>query len=239
MTLPAEPSGQPVRAVFFDAGATLLHPDPPVEQVYAREFAADGARFSPERLSEALAGAWERVRQRAAGDRYGGVSGEPAFWRGFLGDVRGALDGGAVSAAAFERLATHFRDPASWAVYPDVAPALDGLARAGLRLAIVSNWDSHLPSLLSDLGLSPRFEAVLVSALEQTGKPEPEIFHRACRRLGVEPAQAVHVGDSPREDYAGARAAGLGALLLDRAGRHEGAADRIGSLAELPSRLGL
>jgi putative hydrolase of the HAD superfamily len=228
-----------VRAVLFDAGATLLHPDPPVEQIYARELAADGARFTAPRLAQALSEAWAEVHEKAAGDRYGGVHGEPEFWRSFLNRVRGALDGGVVSAEAFGRLAAHFRDPASWAVYPDVGPTLGRLEAAGVRLAVVSNWDSQLPALLEALGLATRFAAVLVSALERTGKPDPEIFLRACARLRVEPARALHVGDSPREDYEGARGAGLSALLLDRAGRHGGAPDRIGSLSEVPDRLGL
>ena len=76
-----------------------------------------------------------------------------------------------------------------------------------------------------------------MSAIEETGKPQPEIFLRTCRRLGVAPAEALHVGDSLREDYEGARAAGLRALLLDRAAAHEGLPDRIASLAEIPGRL--
>jgi len=106
-------------------------------------------------------------------------------------------------------------------------------------MGIVSNWDSHLPVLLERLGLASRFDAVLVSAIEETGKPEPQIFQRACRRLSVEPGEALHVGDSPREDYEAARAAGLQALLLDRSGRHVGAADRIETLAEVAARLAL
>lgn len=229
----------PIRAVLFDAGATLLYPDPPVEEVYARELEADGARFSRVELAGALAGAWARVREQGDGDRYGGVRGEPEFWQAFLDRVRGALDGGVVSAGAFASLTSHFRDARSWAVYADVPPALDRLERAGLRLAVVSNWDSHLPALLSQLRLAPRFRAILVSAIEQTGKPGPQIFHRACARLEVQPGEALHVGDSRREDYEGAREAGLEALLLDRTGRHEDVADRIGSLSEVAVRLGL
>ncbi|MGH9368482.1 MAG: HAD family hydrolase [Thermoanaerobaculia bacterium] len=228
-----------IRAVLFDAGATLLYPDPPVEEVYARELSSEGARFTAGQLSAALERAWIEVRENGTGDRYGGVRGEPGFWRSFLDRLRGSLDGGTVPAAAFGRLAAHFRDPASWALYPDVFSTLDRLAAGGLRLAVVSNWDSYLPALLSGLGLSARFDAVLVSAIEQTGKPEPEIFRRACARLSVAPAEALHVGDSPREDFEGARAAGLASLLLDRAGRHEGTADRIRSLAEVADRLSL
>jgi putative hydrolase of the HAD superfamily len=226
-----------IRAVFFDAGATLLHPDPPVEDIYAREFAKEGAPFSPEDFTRALTRAWEEVHSRSPADRYGGVAGEGDFWNRFLNRVRGFLDGGSVSPDAFARLATHFRDPASWAIYQDVVPALDTLAARGLVLAVVSNWDSYLPKLLGSLGLADRFRTISVSAIEQTGKPAPEIFLRTCERLHVAPGQVLHVGDSLTEDYEGARAAGLGALLLDRAGRHSGVADRIESLEEISARL--
>jgi REG-2-like HAD superfamily hydrolase len=223
-----------IRAVCFDAGATLLHPDPPVEEVYGRVFREDGARFSPEALREALLAAWARVQAQPVDDRYGGVSGEEAFWRTFLSGVRRSLDGGEVSDDAFARLAAHFRDPGSWAVYGDVLPVLEDLSVRGFELAVISNWDSHLPHLLDSLRLSPFFRVVSVSAIEATGKPSPEIFRRTCLRLGVSPGEALHIGDSPLDDVAGAEGAGLSALLLDREDRHAGVARRIRSLGELP-----
>jgi putative hydrolase of the HAD superfamily len=226
-----------IRAVFFDAGATLLHPDPPVEEVYAREFASDGVRANSEDFSRSLTGAWEEIHSQGAADRYGGVRGEADFWREFLNRVRRQLDGGVVSKESFGRLAAHFREPAAWAVYPDVLPALDALQGAGLTLAVVSNWDSYLPTLLDRLGLASRFASIAVSAIEETGKPDPEIFRRACVRVSVQPAEVVHVGDSMREDYEGARGAGLSALLLDRTDSHTGMADRIRTLTELPGRI--
>ena len=227
-----------IRAVLFDAGATLVHPDPPVEAVYAREFAADGARFSEEDLMRALARAWQEVNAVTPGaDRYGGVSGEPRFWYEFLGRVRSLLDGGTVSPEAFARLATHFRSPDSWTIYDDVVTTLEDLRRRDLKLAIVSNWDSHLPTLLAALDLDRFFEVVAVSAIEEVGKPDPEIFRRACERLQVSPAEALHVGDSLAEDYEGARAAGLSALLLDRRDRYPDVPERIRSLGELSERL--
>lgn len=226
-----------IRAVLFDAGATLVHPDPPVEAIYAREFAADGASFTEEDLARALTRAWEEVHAAGSSDRYGGVRGEPEFWQTFLDRVRSLLDGGRVSPAAFDRLAKHFRTAASWSVYDDVFPTLEELSARGLSLAIVSNWDSYLPTLLAALDLDRFFSVVAVSAIEGTGKPEPEIFRRACARLNVQPAEAVHVGDSVTEDLFGARAAGLFGLLLDRLDRHPEIADRITSLGELPGRV--
>ena len=225
------------RAVLFDAGATLLHPNPPVEEVYARELAADGVRCSGDELAAALAAAWGEVHSEAAPNRYGGVRGEADFWRAFLKRVRGRLDGGDVSAEAFARLALHFRDCRSWAIYPDVPGTLAALAANGFVLGVVSNWDSYLPSLLAALELAPRFATVAVSAIEETGKPDPEIFRRACARLGFAPEECLHVGDSLREDYEAARAAGLAALHLDRDGRHAAGPDRIRTLSEIAPRL--
>jgi putative hydrolase of the HAD superfamily len=225
-----------IRAVFFDAGATLIHPDPPVETVYAREFSGGNVRFSSEDLAGALSIAWAEVHAEKSADRYGGVRGEPGFWRKFLNRVRAHLDGGEVSAEVFARLASHFGDASSWVIYEDVVPALEALSRNGFLLAVVSNWDSQLPGLLERLGLSSHFRAVSVSAIEKTGKPESGIFLRTCARLGVSPAEALHVGDSLVEDYEGAHAAGLSALLLDREGFFDGHPDRIRSLAEIPAR---
>jgi REG-2-like HAD superfamily hydrolase len=177
------------------------------------------------------------VHSAGAANRYGGVRGEPEFWQTFLDRVRSLLDGGRISAEAFDRLASHFRSPAAWAVYDDVFPTLAELSGRGLRLAVVSNWDSYLPVLLAALGLDRFFPVIAVSAIEETGKPDPEIFRRACARLGVEPAEAIHVGDSVTEDLFGARAAGLSGLLLDRQDRHPEIADRIATLGELPARL--
>jgi putative hydrolase of the HAD superfamily len=226
-----------IRAVFFDAGATLLYPDPPVEEVYSRVFADHGTRFTSEQLRDALAATWTAVQAEKGIDRYGGVRGEPRFWRDFLNSVRGRLDGGSLTDSAFEALALHFRRPEAWQLYPDVLPILAHLTEAGRSLAVVSNWDSFLPRLLESHGLTPFFRTISVSAIEGTGKPEAEIFRRTCARLAVSPEEVLHVGDSPRDDYEGARGAGLHALLLDRDDRHPHVPERIRSLAELSERI--
>lgn len=177
------------------------------------------------------------MQARSPGDRYGGVSGEAAFWKTFLAEVRSRLDGGDVSPEAFARLAEHFRSPGSWAMYGDVLPTLEELRGRGFALAVISNWDSHLPRLLEAMGLASFFRVVSVSAIEATGKPGAEIFHRTCARLGVAPAEALHVGDSITDDYDGARAAGLAALLIDRDGRHPLVPDRVEGLVEICGRL--
>lgn len=103
-----------------------------------------------------------------------------------------------------------------WRAYAEVPPVLAGLRARGIRLAVVSNWDAALTEVLEALGLLHHFDAVLASAPEGRSKPDPEIFRRALARVGVEPHDAVHVGDSEEHDVLGARAAGIEAVLLRR-----------------------
>jgi len=89
---------------------------------------------------------------------------------------------------------------------PNGRAVCDDLAQAGLKLAVVSNWDISLADYLRGLGLDL---PVITSAEAGAAKPDPAVFRLALSRLGVnEPARAVHVGDSDA-DAEGAAAAGL------------------------------
>lgn len=79
------------------------------------------------------------------------------------------------------------------------------LTRRGYRLAVVSNWDIGLHAHLARLGLDL---PIVTSAEAGAPKPDPAIFRLALARLDVEPARALHVGDSDA-DAEGARAAGM------------------------------
>jgi putative hydrolase of the HAD superfamily len=88
------------------------------------------------------------------------------------------------------------------------AAACEALAKAGLRLAIVSNWDIGLHDQLALLGLTASIDTVVTSAEAGAPKPDPAVFRLALERLAVAPERAVHVGDSAADEE-GARAAGL------------------------------
>jgi len=87
----------------------------------------------------------------------------------------------------------------------------------GLRLAVITNGASDTQrAVLRALGIQERFDAVIVSGEVGVAKPEPRIFQHALDALGLSPGQAWHVGDTLRVDVAGARAAGLTAVWLNR-----------------------
>jgi putative hydrolase of the HAD superfamily len=125
-------------------------------------------------------------------------------------------------------------DAISFYAFPDAQPAIERLAEAGLKLAVVANWDVSLHDVLERVGLAG-FEAVITAAAVGAAKPDPRPFEVALSRLGVEASQCLHVGDDPSTDVAGAEAAGMSALLVDRSGRTP---DSLADLTELAARLG-
>ena len=66
------------------------------------------------------------------------------------------------------------------------------------------------------LGIRDYFDFAVISGLTGYEKPEPEIFHAALSAAAVPPEEAIHVGDSLRDDVAGAQAVGIRAVHLDR-----------------------
>ena len=118
--------------------------------------------------------------------------------------------------------------------YPEVPGVLARLRAGGARLAVVSNWDVSLHDVLERTALRPLVDAVVISAELGVAKPEPAIFRAALDRLGAGPDGALHLGDSLEDDVAGARAAGLEAVLVARNGAPAPEGVRaVRSLAEL------
>ena len=156
----------------------------------------------------------------------------PAAWQAALTEVD-------ADPAMADRAALDFTEMRAdcCVAYPDAVPALERVRAAGLRTAVVTNGMSDLQWLkLERAGLAPHFDVFVASAAVGIGKPDPRIFEVAIDRLGSSAASAWLVGDNPARDVAGARAAGIRSVWLDR--RRDApaavAADvTIGSLADL------
>jgi len=124
--------------------------------------------------------------------------------------------------------------------YPDAAPALRALGDLGVKRLVVSNWDVSLHDVLAHTGLDRDLDGALTSAEIGVAKPDRAIFDAALEWAGAEPDGALHVGDSLDHDIAGARAAGVPAVLVVRGDQALLAAQRargvraIASLSELP-----
>jgi putative hydrolase of the HAD superfamily len=123
-----------------------------------------------------------------------------------------------------------FREASQHEVYDDARALLASLKYRGFLCGVITNAifpaELFLPKV-NELGLSGYFDAFVTSADVGLGKPNPAPFQRALNDLGLEPEEALFVGDMAETDIAGARAAGMRAVLLERRDR---ARDRSGFL---------
>lgn len=237
----------PTRLICLDAAGTLFRVRGSVGAIYAEIAVAHGL---PRR--EDLAGVLER-RFRAAfaamplpvyrpGDRAHNDQVDRQWWRLLVARVLEGL--GPVSFPGFfDAVYAAFADPSVWEAYPEVAGVLLDLRRRGLQLAIVSNFDARLFPVCEGLGLAAAVDAIVIAAEVGVAKPGMDIFHAAVQRFALESAQALHVGDSLKEDVQGALAAGLLPVHLQRGADRNLATFTPGfqvirNLSELPGLLG-
>ncbi len=197
-----------IRAVTFDVGGTLMEVWPSVGHVYADEAARHGVEgLSAGLLNQRFGAAW-KAAVRFSYSRSDWARLVDATFRGLTDQLP--------SQTFFDELYDRFAALDAWRVFEDVVPALEALGARGLRLGVISNWDERLRPLLKQLKLAGYFEVIVVSREVGAAKPSRAIFHHAIRKLGVPPETVLHVGDSYTMDVAGARAAGLSALRLNR-----------------------
>jgi putative hydrolase of the HAD superfamily len=219
-----------VRAVLLDALGTLVRLEPPAPRLRASVRERLGVDVGDEAAGQAMRAEISFYRANLHRGRDGAslaalrdacaqvVRSELAL-DAPLGDVRDAL----LAAIRFTP-------------YDDVVPALARLRADGMHLAVVSNWDASLHEMLDRTGLRGHVDVVVSSVEVGFAKPHPAPFRAALAHLGLAPRDALHVGDSPEEDVAGALAAGVTPVLLDRDGGTTApdGARLIFSLADLP-----
>jgi putative hydrolase of the HAD superfamily len=197
-------------AVLLDAYGTLVELDDPfvrLRESLRRHIGVEVAPADAERAFRAeMAFYSEECQVAADAESLAGLKAECA---GIILSELG-LEADADTAARMLTDAVVFR------AFPDVASLLAGLELAGVPVAVVSNWDYSLRGTLAGLGLE--FDAIVTCGETGVRKPDPRIFLEALGRLGVAPADALHVGDRDGTDGAGARAAGIDVRIVDRTG---------------------
>ena len=229
------PIPDPLDCVLFDAVDTLLAPAPSFQGRFVAVAADHGVPLEEAAVDAAVA---EAAREAAWPEDWSDPATQRAFWLGFYREVLGSL--GHTREELAEALFQAFSDPAAYQLFDDVRPALDELAGRGITLGLVSNFEPWLDEVLALQGIAGRFAAVAVSGNLGVAKPDPRIFKAALDQAGADPGATVHVGDQPVNDVAGARAAGITPVLIDRFGRHPdaGGAHRVEDLGGLLELVG-
>lgn len=221
------------RAVLFDVGGTLTHPDWARLASLARDEA--GREFDALELERVFK---EGLREADACLKRGAPPPCDTSARNWT--FRLMYGGLGLADASCTRLGTRLDETHAerhlWCgVDADAARVLRTLKGAGVKTAAVSNTeDGRLEELLALTGLREYLDEALDSFVVGLRKPDPAVFRLALARLGVAAAEAAFVGDSYESDCLPALAAGLGAVLVDPLGLHpESVCPRVRSLGEL------
>lgn len=204
----------PPRAVFFDVGDTLLDTSAMLDAALYTALVPLAPESTIHDVRRAVAVSAADLPSRLP--PFDGVRQNVEWWIGRYRRVGTALD---LSGDRLQRfvdtvMAGHLSgDPLC--VVPGAPCVLDSLARSGIRLGVISNWDHTLDGILERKGLGRFFEIVVASTTLGVAKPDRAIFEHALAAMGVSASEAWHVGDDAMADALGAARAGLTAVLLD------------------------
>jgi putative hydrolase of the HAD superfamily len=229
------------RAVFFDAGETILHPAPSFPELFANVLAGFGHRVDEATIRHGLYAIPQRFVEAAERRELWTTSPERsrAFWTSVYDHFlrRAGLPTGD---GLQDALYWAFTDVGNYELFEDVRPVFDVLAGAGLKIGLVSNFEAWLDDLLVHLNVREAFDVRVISGIEGVEKPDPAIFELALERAGVRAPEVVYVGDVPAFDVEPPLALGMDAVLIDRRERHPAfVGPRVTDLWDLLPLLGL
>ncbi|XP_059184507.1 haloacid dehalogenase-like hydrolase domain-containing protein 3 [Centropristis striata] len=233
----------PLRWVLWDVKDTLLKVRASVGEQYCKESERVGLSLSPAEVEAAFLQAYRHHSKKYP--NYGvaqGLDGQ-TWW---MAVVRVTFSQCGVQDPALLNTMAHnlyhnFSNAENWEVFPDSNKTLERCSSLGLKLGVVSNFDSRLEGILRVCGLLSHFSFVITSEQACVAKPSPAIFKQALQKCGVPAASVAHVGDHYVKDYIASRYVGINGFLLDRHHKHDQTdvprEHRLSSLEELLAKL--
>lgn len=227
--------GSGIEGIVFDAVGTLIEPAPSVADVY---LAAAGRQGVALETSEVRSRFRRHFRLDEADETLGPmVTDEAIEFRRWRRIVTGVLSEVPDPDRSFHELWEHFGRPHAWRCFDDVGPALAALSAAGFRLAIGSNFDGRLRTVVAGLPeLTGLGHALVISSEVGYRKPHRRFYEAVCENLGLPPERILFVGDDPENDVFGPTRAGLRAVFLDRGGA--GGPDGVATVPDLHALAG-
>lgn len=216
--------GVTIRAIFYDAGHTLVRPRPEIEEVWdfiAHQLGMDIAAHKRAAFPDVAAFFYSRLGEDGLGS-YASDKAARSFWTEYyayaLRDVSPDLPREEIESAG-AALYDWYADPAQWQPFPETIDALREARERGLVQGVVSDWGSDLLPILHAHEITLLMDFVVASAVVGSSKPHRDIFLFALARAEVRAEEAVYVGDSYLADVLGSRGAGLHPVLIDREGK--------------------
>lgn len=198
-----------IRLLTVDAAGTLVRPWPSVGAVYGRTAREHGIEVSDEEVNTEFYKTFGRLqtcKQTNEGE-------ESEFWRQVVTQTFRPFAGNKNLDPLFEELWNLFAKGECWKLAEKAESTLNTLRVRGYELAVLSNNDARLRSVLADLKIDQAFDHLFISSEMGCEKPELEIFRKVEQTMDRKPNEILHLGDSHSRDFLGARKAGWSALL--------------------------
>lgn len=198
-----------IRLLTVDAAGTLVRPWPSVGAVYGRTAREHGIEVSDEEVDREFYKTFGRLqtcKQTNEGE-------ESEFWRQVVTQTFRPFAGNKNLDPLFEELWNLFAKGECWKLAEKAESTLNTLRERGYELAVLSNNDARLRSVLADLKIDQAFDHLFISSEMGCEKPELEIFRKVEQTMDRKPNEILHLGDSHSRDFLGARKAGWSALL--------------------------
>ena len=198
-----------IRLLTIDAAGTLVRPWPSVGAVYGRTAREHGIEVSDDEVDTEFYKTFGRLqtcKQTNEGE-------ESEFWRQVVIQTFRPFARNKNLDPLFEELWDLFAKGECWKLAEKAESTLITLRERGYELAVLSNNDARLRSVLADLKIDQAFDHLFISNELGCEKPELEIFRKVEQTMDRKPNEILHLGDSHSRDFLGARNAGWSALL--------------------------
>src|SRR5262245_34883114 len=214
-----------IRAIYFDAVGTLIHPQPSAADIYLEVGRRYGSRvsratclrrFRKQILNQDLI---DQERNWATDEQR-----ELERWREIVAEVLGDVSN---FESCFAELYEHFAKPNAWTCEPGVEELLEELNRQGYILGLASNYDHRLCTVVAGLAPLRSIQNLVISSEVGWRKPAPAFFAAVCEQASLPAAEILYVGDDRINDYHGALAAGLEAVWIDPKDHHRSLASSV------------
>ena len=199
-----------IKAVFFDAGETLIHRNPSLVSILDRALKNAGHKVKKEALCEAVestAKAMKTIVEK-------GIMGDSEKWDHYMRALFRKLK--VKDSVLLEEIKLKLKKGTSFRAYPEVPGVLVRLRSKKIKLGVISNASSWLENILDSAGLKGSFDHVIVSEIEGVEKPHRKIFEIALKKAGVKKEEFMFIGDNYIADVRGALNAGVKAVWLKR-----------------------
>lgn len=215
------------RAIFYDAGFTLIEPVKSTAEMCAEALVRRGHATEAAEFLHALPpfDPFLEARQQEGDPIFASDPRLTNLWHEYYREGLGLVAGSRqlpLSEVEIHECAVEVTELYGhadlWRPYPEVVGALAEGKRRGFMQGVVSDWGARLPGILHDLGLTDYLDFLVVSAVIGAAKPNSHLFDLALSRAKVDRRDVVYVGDNYRSDIIGGRGAGICSVLIDRRG---------------------